>query len=191
MRWEIRGQRVIVGPVSDRVIGKGHPLKLTFKETYTQWGWNVLHRAQSRCKGPEVKACLMGSRNSKKARVPGEEQARERVANRELIQTRYLRASQVTGRAWRFIKVQWMGSLGLVDANNFIDMDKQWGPTVQSRELYPVPWGRTWWKIVWEKECIYVCVCIYIRVCVYVCMTGSLCCRVEIDITLYINYNKK
>ena len=33
-------------------------------------------------------------------------------------------------------------------------MDKQWGPTVQHRELYPFSWNRTWWKRVWEKECI-------------------------------------
>ena len=29
---------------------------------------------------------------------------------------------------------------------------KQLGPAVQQRELYPISWGRTWWKIVWEKE---------------------------------------
>ena len=35
-------------------------------------------------------------------------------------------------------------------------MEKQWGLTIQHRELYPVSWDRPWWKIVWEKECIYV-----------------------------------
>ena len=53
-------------------------------------------------------------------------------------------------------------------------MDKQWGPTAQHRELYPISWDRAWWKIVSEKS-------------VYVYMTGSLCYTVEIDTTLYIN----
>ena len=35
--------------------------------------------------------------------------------------------------------------------------DKQWGPTVQHRELYPGSWDRPSCKIVWEKGCI----CIY------------------------------
>ena len=35
-------------------------------------------------------------------------------------------------------------------------MDKQWGPTVKKRELYALSWDRTWWKIIWEKECIYI-----------------------------------
>ena len=35
-------------------------------------------------------------------------------------------------------------------------MDKQWGPTVQHRELDPISWDRTWWKIVWEKRCKYM-----------------------------------
>ena len=33
---------------------------------------------------------------------------------------------------------------------------KQWGFTVQHRGLYPISWGRTGQKIVWEKECIYM-----------------------------------
>ena len=33
---------------------------------------------------------------------------------------------------------------------------KKWGPTVQHRELNPVSWSTTWWKIVWEKEYIYM-----------------------------------
>ena len=47
--------------------------------------------------------------------------------------------------------------------------------------------GVTWWKIVWEKECVYIYVW---RVCVCVCVwvTGSQCCTAEIDTTLYINY---
>ena len=35
-------------------------------------------------------------------------------------------------------------------------MNKQWGPTIQHRELYPISWERLWWKIIEEKECIYV-----------------------------------
>ena len=34
-------------------------------------------------------------------------------------------------------------------------MDKQWGRTVQHRELYPISWVRIWWKIVWKK--MYIC----------------------------------
>ena len=34
-------------------------------------------------------------------------------------------------------------------------MDKQWSPTVQHREVYPISCGRTWWKILWQKEYIY------------------------------------
>ena len=33
-------------------------------------------------------------------------------------------------------------------------MDKQWGLTVQHRELYPVSWDRPWEKTVWEKDCV-------------------------------------
>ena len=36
-------------------------------------------------------------------------------------------------------------------------IDKQGGPTVQHRELCPISWVRTWWKIVWKKkEYVYV-----------------------------------
>ena len=35
-------------------------------------------------------------------------------------------------------------------------MDKQCGPTLQHRELYPVSWDKAWWEIVWEKEKIYI-----------------------------------
>ena len=35
-------------------------------------------------------------------------------------------------------------------------MDKQWGPTVQHKEPYPISWDKTWWKTVWEKECVYI-----------------------------------
>ena len=35
-------------------------------------------------------------------------------------------------------------------------IDKQWGPDVQHRELYPITCDRAWEKITWEKECIYV-----------------------------------
>lgn len=45
---------------------------------------------QSKCKrkGPKGRTCLMGSRNSKRASVPGEQGARERVGDRELIRNR-------------------------------------------------------------------------------------------------------
>ena len=49
------------------------------------------------------------------------------------------------------------GSLGLQMQTITFRMDKQWGPTAQHRELYLISWGRTRWKIVWEKECICVC----------------------------------
>ena len=62
-------------------------------------------------------------------------------------------------------------------------VDKQWDPAVKHRELYLVIYDGTWWRIMWEKEHIYVCGC--------VCVTGSLCCAVEIDKTLWINYNWK
>jgi len=35
-------------------------------------------------------------------------------------------------------------------------MDKQWGPSEQHRELYPVSWDRTWWKKIWEKNEKYI-----------------------------------
>ena len=35
-------------------------------------------------------------------------------------------------------------------------MDKQRGPTVQHTELYPISWGRSWWKITQEKESIFM-----------------------------------
>ena len=52
-------------------------------------------------------------------------------------------------------------------------MDKQWGPSLQHRELYPVSWDRTWWKIVQEKECVYVCIYtalshIYVHTLIYI-----------------------
>ena len=76
-------------------------------------------------------------------------------------------------------RVGWTRSLELVDANCYFRMDKQQSPTILHRELYPVSWDRPWWKTVWEKECIYIC------------MTGSLCCTAEIDTILSINYSNK
>ena len=52
-------------------------------------------------------------------------------------------------------KIVWLENNGKILLITF-RMDKQWGPIVQHRGLYPISWGRTWWKIVWEKECIYV-----------------------------------
>ena len=40
----------------------------------------------------------------------------------------------------------------LVDATLTFGMDKQQGPTVPHRELYPISWVRAWWKI-YEKKC--------------------------------------
>ena len=45
-------------------------------------------------------------------------------------------------------------------------MDKQWGPTVQHRELYGVSWDRSWWKEYKKGMCIYIH--IYIYICMYV-----------------------
>ena len=36
----------------------------------------------------------------------------------------------------------WNESLGLVEANYYIQMDKQQGPTVEHRKLYPNSWDR-------------------------------------------------
>ena len=42
-------------------------------------------------------------------------------------------------------------------------MDRQWGPTLQHRELYPVSWDGSWWKIVWEKNmCVYIYIYMYV-----------------------------
>ena len=54
-------------------------------------------------------------------------------------------------------------------------VDKQWDAAVWHRELYLVSSDGIWWRIMWEKECMSICV------------TGSLCCTVEIDRTLYVN----
>ena len=35
-------------------------------------------------------------------------------------------------------------------------MEKQWDPAVQHRELCEIACDRTWWKIMWENECMYV-----------------------------------
>ena len=46
-------------------------------------------------------------------------------------------------------------------------MGKQWDPDVKHWEIYLVTYDGAWWGIMWEKECIHVCV------------AGSLCCTVE------------
>ena len=46
-------------------------------------------------------------------------------------------------------------------------MDKPWDSAVYYWELYLVTYDGEQWRIMWEKECLYVCV------------TGSLCCAVE------------
>ena len=50
-------------------------------------------------------------------------------------------------------------------------MDKQWGPTVQHRELYPICWVGNMMEDIMKKK-------------VHICMTGSLCCTTEIEETL-------
>ena len=47
--------------------------------------------------------------------------------------------------------------------------------------IYPVTCDGTWWRIMWEKEHIYMCIYICVCVCVWL---GSLCCTAEIDRTL-------
>ena len=49
-----------------------------------------------------------------------------------------------------------MGSLGMVDADYDTENDKPWGLAVQHRELCLVSWTRPWWKIIGEKQCIYM-----------------------------------
>ena len=51
-------------------------------------------------------------------------------------------------------------------------VDKQWDPAVLHRELYLITCDGTWWMIMWEKECKYICI------------TGLLCYTAEIDRTL-------
>ena len=46
-------------------------------------------------------------------------------------------------------------------------VDKQWNPALQHWELFLVTCDGAWYRIMWEKECVYVCV------------TGSLCFKVE------------
>ena len=46
-------------------------------------------------------------------------------------------------------------------------MYKQWDPAVEHWELYLVSCNGAWGRIMWEKQCMCVCV------------TQSLCCTVE------------
>ena len=55
-------------------------------------------------------------------------------------------------------------------------MVRPWGSPVQLRELYPVSWDRTWWNIVWEKECVYTHT--------HTNEWLSLCCIAKIDTTI-------
>ena len=56
-------------------------------------------------------------------------------------------------------KVGWIGDLGLVDENSCI-----WsGQAIRScftaqRTIYLITCNGTWWRIMWEKEYIYMCV---------------------------------
>ena len=45
------------------------------------------------------------------------------------------------------------------------------------RELYLVTYDGTWWRIMWEKECVYT----HTHTHTHTHTPGSLCCTVEID----------
>ena len=49
-----------------------------------------------------------------------------------------------------------------------LGIDKQWGPTVQHRELCPISWVRMWFMDDGMKKKN-----------VHICMTGSLCYKME------------
>ena len=42
-------------------------------------------------------------------------------------------------------------------------IDKQCGLTVEYKEIYPISWDRSWWKIIQERKCIYTY--IHIKLC--------------------------
>ena len=48
------------------------------------------------------------------------------------------------------------GVWGWVMQTITFNTDKQWHPIVQHRELWPISWVRPQWKIIWEKECVYM-----------------------------------
>ena len=75
-----------------------------------------------------------------------------------------------TTSLWRKQGGRWISGIWELRNQRPPGVDKQWGPAVQHRELYPITCDGTWWKIMWEKECIYT-------------LTGSLCCTAEIDRT--------
>ena len=61
-------------------------------------------------------------------------------------------------------------------------VDRQWDAAVWHWELYLVTYDTAWWRIMWEKECMFVCV------------TGSICCTVEnwqntVNILLWLQSN--
>ena len=51
-------------------------------------------------------------------------------------------------------------------------VDKQWDSAVEHKELYLVTYDGAWWRIMWEKEFVYIY------------MIGSFWCAVKIDRTL-------
>lgn len=57
------------------------------------------------------------------------------VSKKKQITDRENRLGIATGRGE---EVGWTRSLGLLDANYCTGMDKQWGPTIEHRELCPV-----------------------------------------------------
>lgn len=48
------------------------------------------------------------------------------------------------------------GEFGLNGRKLWHRVDKQWGPAVLDRELYPVSWTRPGWKIFLKEVCVYV-----------------------------------
>ena len=70
--------------------------------------------------------------------------------------------------------------------NITLRINKQWGPAVQHRELYPISCDRTWGKIVWEKE-YFIHTHTHTHTHThysFIYTTGSLCYTAETDTTL-------
>ena len=66
--------------------------------------------------------------------------------------------------------VGWIENLGLVDENCCIGSGwTVWSCCVEEGTMYLITCDGKWWKIMWEKECAYICI------------TGSLCWTAEIE----------
>ena len=53
---------------------------------------------------------------------------------------------------------------------------------ISNEVLHPTFWVRTWWKNVWKKECMCVCVYTYICVWLYICV----CVYTYICVCIYV-----